>query len=76
MSERLNAAESPNKAEAPNNAEAPGQSAPSHELTPAHPADTLELPLVAAQPGIWMADQIASQPNAFAVAHALELCGS
>ncbi|QOL16780.1 amino acid adenylation domain-containing protein [Dickeya dianthicola] len=35
----------------------------------------MELPLVAAQPGIWMADQIASQPNAFAVAHALELCG-
>ncbi|WP_413462771.1 condensation domain-containing protein, partial [Dickeya solani] len=40
-----------------------------------HQAGSLELPLVAAQPGIWMADQIANQPNAFAVAHALELRG-
>nr|WP_211186035.1 non-ribosomal peptide synthetase [Brenneria salicis] len=33
------------------------------------------MPLVAAQPGIWFADQIASQRNAFTVAHVIELCG-
>ncbi|RLM24495.1 non-ribosomal peptide synthetase [Brenneria alni] len=34
-----------------------------------------ELPLAAAQPGIWFADQIASRRNAFTVAHVIELCG-
>ncbi|SLM62267.1 MULTISPECIES: amino acid adenylation domain-containing protein [Dickeya] len=44
-------------------------------LTSAHGAAYRELPLVAAQPGIWMAEQIASEPNVFTVAHALELHG-
>ena len=35
-----------------------------------------ELPLVAAQPGIWMADQLSPHANAFAVAHLVELRGS
>ncbi|WP_288478885.1 condensation domain-containing protein, partial [uncultured Pseudomonas sp.] len=34
------------------------------------------LPLVAAQPGIWMADQLSPHANAFAVAHLVELRGS
>lgn len=33
------------------------------------------LPLVAAQPGIWIADQISSYDNAYMVAHYLELTG-
>ncbi len=33
------------------------------------------LPLVAAQPGIWMADQLSPQPNAWSVAHYVELNG-
>ncbi|WP_455428223.1 enterobactin synthase subunit F [Dryocola sp. LX212] len=33
------------------------------------------LPLVAAQPGIWMADQLSPQPNAWSVAHYVELVG-
>ncbi|MDU6433466.1 MAG: condensation domain-containing protein, partial [Pantoea sp.] len=33
------------------------------------------LPLVAAQPGIWMADQLSQQANAYAVAHFVELRG-
>ncbi|AUH00257.1 non-ribosomal peptide synthetase [Prodigiosinella confusarubida] len=45
-------------------------------LTPDVQAEYLELPLIAAQPGIWIADQIASQRNTFTVAHAVELCGS
>ncbi|WP_246867222.1 non-ribosomal peptide synthetase [Dickeya sp. CFBP 2040] len=59
----------------PNQAELPGQPASSHESTLTPSVDWQELPLAAAQPGIWMADQIASQPNAFTVAHALELNG-
>nr|WP_232370323.1 non-ribosomal peptide synthetase [Xenorhabdus lircayensis] len=35
----------------------------------------LTLPLVAAQPGIWMADQIASQRNVFTIAHYIEMNG-
>ncbi|KUM43426.1 enterobactin synthase subunit F [Pseudomonas sp. EpS/L25] len=35
----------------------------------------IELPLVAAQPGIWMADQLSPHANAFAVAHLVELRG-
>ncbi|AOM41383.1 amino acid adenylation domain-containing protein [Xenorhabdus hominickii] len=35
----------------------------------------LTLPLVAAQPGIWMADQIASQRNVFTIAHYIEING-
>ncbi|HEY0211109.1 enterobactin synthase subunit F [Acerihabitans sp.] len=38
-------------------------------------AEPIELPLVAAQPGIWVADQLAAQPNAYAVAHYIELKG-
>lgn len=38
-------------------------------------ADYLELPLVAAQPGIWLAEQIADQRNLFSVAHYVELNG-
>jgi len=34
------------------------------------------MPLVAAQPGIWMADQISPHCNAYAVAHYVELNGS
>lgn len=33
------------------------------------------LPLVAAQPGIWMADQLSPQPDAWSVAHYVELNG-
>ncbi|SCB93362.1 enterobactin synthetase component F [Kosakonia oryzendophytica] len=33
------------------------------------------LPLVAAQPGIWMAEQLSSLPNAWSVAHYVELQG-
>lgn len=36
---------------------------------------TVELPLVAAQPGIWVADQISPYGNAYAVAHYIELNG-
>lgn len=35
-----------------------------------------KLPLVAAQPGIWVADQLTRYPNAYAVAHFIELCGA
>ncbi|HGM5490320.1 TPA: enterobactin synthase subunit F [Serratia fonticola] len=38
-------------------------------------AVTAELPLVAAQPGIWVADQISPYGNAYAVAHYIELNG-
>jgi enterobactin synthetase component F len=34
-----------------------------------------EMPLVAAQPGIWMADQLSPQANAWSVAHYVELNG-
>ncbi|RNM26896.1 amino acid adenylation domain-containing protein [Dickeya undicola] len=44
-------------------------------LLPVHQTNSRELPLVAAQPGIWMADHIATQSNAFSIAHALELNG-
>ena len=33
------------------------------------------MPLVAAQPGIWMADKLSRQPNAWSVAHYVELHG-
>ncbi|CNG86833.1 non-ribosomal peptide synthetase [Yersinia kristensenii] len=35
----------------------------------------VELPLVAAQPGIWFADQLSQQKNMFTVAHYIELAG-
>ena len=35
-----------------------------------------DYPLVAAQPGIWIADQIALRRNSFAVAHYTELHGA
>lgn len=44
-------------------------------VAPELQANYLELPLVAAQPGIWMADSIASRRNVFTVAHAIELNG-
>jgi len=37
--------------------------------------DQQTLPLVAAQPGIWVADQLTPHPNAYAVAHFIELHG-
>ena len=36
---------------------------------------TEAMPLVAAQPGIWIADQLSKHPNAYAVAHFIELQG-
>lgn len=38
--------------------------------------DQHTLPLVAAQPGIWIADQLTPHPNAYAVAHYIELRGA
>lgn len=43
-------------------------------MNPCH-TDQKILPLVAAQPGIWMADQLSQQTNAYAVAHFVELRG-
>ncbi|SEQ07580.1 enterobactin synthetase component F [Rosenbergiella nectarea] len=40
------------------------------------PVKTRRLPLVAAQPGIWVADQLSPFNNAFAVAHAITLPGT
>ncbi len=37
---------------------------------------TERLPLVAAQPGIWMAEQLSTLPNAWSVAHYVELDGA
>lgn len=37
---------------------------------------TERLPLVAAQPGIWMAEKLSSQPNAWSVAHYVTLDGA
>ncbi len=45
------------------------------QITPEVQAEFTEYPLVAAQPGIWIADQIASAGNTFAVAHYSELHG-
>jgi amino acid adenylation domain-containing protein/non-ribosomal peptide synthase protein (TIGR01720 family) len=39
------------------------------------PDNTCILPLVAAQPGIWLAEQIAPDANAFSVAHYIDLSG-
>ncbi len=36
---------------------------------------TTRLPLVAAQPGIWMAEALSTLPNAWSVAHYVELRG-
>ncbi|WP_145530243.1 non-ribosomal peptide synthetase [Yersinia alsatica] len=38
-------------------------------------AAAIELPLIAAQPGIWFADQLSHQKNLFTVAHYIELAG-
>ena len=43
-------------------------------MTPRH-TDQKVLPLVAAQPGIWIADQLSPHGNAYAVAHFVELRG-
>ncbi len=43
-------------------------------LRPSPPTE-LELPLIAAQPGIWMGDQVSSTRNAFVVAQYVELNG-
>jgi len=45
------------------------------QITPVVQASYSEYPLVAAQPGIWIADQIATKGNTFAVAHYSELHG-
>lgn len=45
------------------------------QIRPEIQADFTEYPLVAAQPGIWIADQIARSRNSFAVAHYSELHG-
>ena len=37
---------------------------------------TTRLPLVAAQPGIWMAERLSTLPGAWSVAHYVELSGS
>ncbi|RRA39339.1 hypothetical protein C3O73_23135, partial [Cronobacter sakazakii] len=37
---------------------------------------TAALPLVAAQPGIWMAEKLSRQANAWSVAHFVELNGT
>lgn len=47
----------------------------SETLMNPHHTDQKILPLVAAQPGIWMADQLSQQTNAYAVAHFVELRG-
>ncbi len=44
-------------------------------LTPATHA-AASLPLVAAQPGIWMAEKLSDQVNAWSVAHYVELNGA
>ncbi len=44
-------------------------------LSPVEQA-TAALPLVAAQPGIWMAEKLSSQANAWSVAHYVELNGT
>ena len=36
---------------------------------------TQRLPLVAAQPGIWMAEKLSTLPSAWSVAHYVELTG-
>ena len=36
---------------------------------------SIRMPLVAAQPGIWMAEKLSSLPNAWSVAHYVELTG-
>ena len=43
-------------------------------LSPAA-AHCRDLPLVAAQPGIWMAEKLSDQRNAWSVAHYVELNG-
>lgn len=43
--------------------------------TVGNPVQQQLLPLVAAQPGIWMAEQLSSQVNAWSVAHYVELNG-
>lgn len=45
-------------------------------ILPAGQAAADELPLVAAQPGIWVADQLSPHGNAYAVAHYIELQGA
>lgn len=47
----------------------------SESLMNRHLTDLQILPLVAAQPGIWVADQLSKQANAYAVAHFIELRG-
>lgn len=45
-------------------------------ILPSEQPVMVELPLVAAQPGIWVADQISPYGNAYAVAHYIELNGA
>lgn len=47
----------------------------SETLMSRNPTEHITLPLVAAQPGIWIADQLSKHHNAYAVAHFVELRG-
>lgn len=47
-----------------------------HSLSTLPDLRSSRLPLVAAQPGIWIADQLSPYANAFAVAHAISLPGT
>jgi enterobactin synthetase component F len=44
-------------------------------MHPEEPTMTTRLPLVAAQPGIWMAERLSTLPGAWSVAHYVELRG-
>lgn len=44
-------------------------------MRPEEPIMTTRLPLVAAQPGIWMAERLSTLPGAWSVAHYVELRG-
>ncbi|WP_312836894.1 amino acid adenylation domain-containing protein, partial [Pantoea sp.] len=48
----------------------------SESLMSRNVTDLQTLPLVAAQPGIWIADQLSKHANAYAVAHFIELRGA
>ncbi|RAN85585.1 hypothetical protein B5P41_34190, partial [Bacillus sp. SRB_28] len=53
-----------------------GQPSPPRTTRPKEPMMTTRLPLVAAQPGIWMAERLSTLPGAWSVAHYVELSGS
>jgi enterobactin synthetase component F len=49
---------------------------PNKQSSKPHSSSRDMMPLVAAQPGIWVADQLSPHDNAYAVAHYIELTGS